>query len=45
MVDDVINVHKIFLGSTTKAMADMGKKRGRQNTKMWISQEQKELFR
>ena len=32
MVDDVINF-KIFLGSTSKAMADREKKRGRQKYK------------
>ena len=33
---------KIFLGSTSKAMADREKKRGEdENTKIWISRERK----
>ena len=41
---DIINF-KIFLGSTSKAMADRGKKREDENTKIWIPRERKELFR
>ena len=36
---------KIFLGSTAKAMADREKIREDKNTKIWISQKRKELFR
>ena len=43
-VDDIINF-KIFLWSNSKAMADWEKKREDKNTKIWISQEGKELFR
>ena len=41
---DVINF-KIFLESTSKAMADREKKWGRRKYKNWISWEWKELFR
>ena len=42
--DDFINF-KIYLGSTSKAMSDREKKIEDGNTKIWISQERKELFR
>ena len=47
IINDVINF-KIYLRSTSKAMADREIKRGRweyKNTKIWISRERKELFR
>ena len=42
-MDDVINF-KIYLRSSSKAMADREKKREEGNTKIWISRDQKELF-
>ena len=34
-----------YLQSSSKVMADREKKKGNENTKIWISQERKELFR
>ena len=41
---DVINF-KIYLRSTSKAMADRGKKRGRRIYKNWLPRERKEHFK
>ena len=44
MIDDIINF-KIYLHSSSKAMAEK-KKRGEEgNKKIWISRDEKELFR
>ena len=43
-IDDVINF-KIYLQSSSKAMADREKNRGGPNTKNWISRERKRAFR
>ena len=44
MPDDAINF-KIFLGSTSKAIADREKRDEDENTRIWIFGEQRELFR
>ena len=43
-MDDAMNF-KIYLQSSSKAMADTEKKGEGGKTKVWISQEQKKLFK